>query len=170
MAIDPADFLTPPKRRRMHVWFSDPALGVNVGVWDTTRMQEAFGPYPGDAFVIVLDGAFAMIDGAGRGAPVETGRSVALRNGVPVSWMQAGYLRKVFLTLHDPHAPTPVIASAEGGVVVLDPGAELTDADDASLSDSGAEQRDRVLFTNDAGAMVVSGSWLKFSNDVHRAW
>lgn len=158
MDLDPADFQSPLPRQNVHVCFSDPALGMNVGVWDTTSMQEAFGPYPGDEFIVVLDGAFAMIDGAGRGVPAHKGQSVVFRNGAPVSWMQPGYLKKFFITLLDPKAPTPKIESAEGGIIVLDPDAELTDADDVSHSDSGAKQRDRVIFTNDAGTMDV-GLW-----------
>lgn len=158
MTLDPADFRSPLPRQNVHVHFTDPALGLNVGVWDTTSMQEAFGPYPGDEFIVVLDGAFAMIDGDGRGVPAHKGQSVVFRNGIPVSWMQPGYLKKFFITLLDPNARTPQIASAEGGVIVLDPDLELSDADDVSHSDSGAKQRDRVIFTNDAGTMSV-GLW-----------
>jgi len=158
MTLDPADFQSPLPRQNVHVCFSDPVLGLNVGVWDTTSMQEAFGPYPGDEFIVVLEGAFAMIDGQGRGVPAHQGQSVAFRNGAPASWMQPGYLKKFFITLLDPKAPTPQIESAKGGVIVLDPDQELTDADQISWSDSGAKQRDRVIFTNDAGTMDV-GLW-----------
>ena len=158
MTLTQADFHSPLPRQNVHVYFSDPALGLNVGVWDTTSMQEAFGPYPGDEFVVVLDGAFAMIDGNGRGVPAHKGQSVVFRNGTPVSWMQPGYLKKFFITLLDPKAPAPQIDSAEGGIVALDPELELTGTDKITRSDSGAKQRDRVIFTNDAGTMSV-GLW-----------
>lgn len=158
MELDPADFLSPLPTQHIHVAFSDPALGVTVGTWDTTSMQEAFGPYPGDEFIVVLEGNFAMIDGQGRGTPVEAGQAVVLRDGAPLSWMQAGYLKKVFMIVDDPNTPTPQTDSAEGGVLVLPPELRLDEGDAVSTSDSGAKQRDRVLFTNAAGTMTV-GLW-----------
>lgn len=158
MELSPDDFQSPLPRQNVHVYFSDPALGLNVGVWDTTSMQEAFGPCPGDEFIVVLDGAFAMIDGNGQGIPAQKGQSVVFRNGAPVSWMQPGYLKKFFITLLDPDAQTPQINSAEGGIIALEPDLELTDADEVSYSDSGAKQRDREIFNNDAETMTV-GLW-----------
>lgn len=156
--LDPADFQSSLPRQHVHVYFSDPATGVNVGVWDTTSMQEVFGPYPGDEFIVVLEGAFAMIDGQGKGVPAHKGQSVVFRNGIPISWMQPGYLKKFFITVFDSNAPKPQIDNAEGGVIVLDPDLTLEDGDETILSDSGAKQRERVLFANDAGTMTV-GLW-----------
>lgn len=158
MTLDAADFQSPLPRQNSHVYFSDPAFGLNVGIWDTTSMQEAFGPYPGDEFITVLKGAFAMIDGAGRGVPAEKGQSVIFRNGTPVSWMQPGYLKKVFLTLYDPDAPVAQIDRIEDGIIPLDAAGLLSDADEISYSDSGAKQREREVFVNDAGTMTV-GLW-----------
>jgi uncharacterized cupin superfamily protein len=158
MALDPADFQSALPQQHVHVAFADPALGMNVGIWETSPMQEAFGPYPGDEFIVVLDGAFAMIDGHGRGTPAHKGQAVAFRSGAPMSWMQPGHLKKAFITLLPPDTPVPHLPSAEGGVVVLDPAARLTDDDEIAFSDSGAKQRDRVVFTNDAGTMTV-GLW-----------
>ncbi|MCC5984500.1 MAG: DUF861 domain-containing protein [Rhodobacteraceae bacterium] len=158
MTLEAEDFQSPLPRQNTHVYFSDPEFGMNVGVWDTTSMQEAFGPYPGDEFIVVLEGAFAMIDGAGRGVPAHKGQSVIFRNGTPVSWMQPGYLKKFFLTLYDPDAPVPSINRIEDGIIPLEPDAALSDDDEISKSDSGAKQRERVIFTNDAGTMTV-GLW-----------
>jgi dimethylamine/trimethylamine dehydrogenase len=155
--IDPAGFLIPPRSQHMDVPFSDPAIGLSVGVWDRTTMQEAHGPYPGDEF-IVLEGAFAMVDDRGRGMPASAGQSVVFRNGTPTSWLQPGYLRKLFLPLQDPGSPPPRIDRSEGGMIVLDPDAPLTDADTVGVGPGGARQRERVIFTNDAGTMTV-GLW-----------
>ena len=48
MTCDPADFQSPVPTQNLHVFFEDKENGFSVGVWDTTTMQEAFGPYPGD--------------------------------------------------------------------------------------------------------------------------
>lgn len=94
IALDPAGFLTPLPRQHWDIQFSDPAIGLTVGVWDTITMQEAPGPYPGDEVILVLEGAFAMVDGEGRGTLAEAGQSVVFRNGTPTSWLQPGYLKK----------------------------------------------------------------------------
>jgi uncharacterized cupin superfamily protein len=158
LTLDPADFQSPLPRQNGHVYATDPSLGMTVGVWDTTSMQEAFGPYPGDEYIHLLQGAFAMLDAGGNGTPVETGQAVVLRDGAPLSWMQAGYLKKVYMIVDDPGKPTPEGASAEGGVIVLPADQCLSDTDQIAHSESGARKRDRVLFTNAAGTMTV-GLW-----------
>jgi len=94
MECSPADFQSPLPTQNLHVYFSDPDIGLNVGVWDTTTMQEAFGPYPGDEFIWVLEGAFEMLDGDGKAVPVREGESVCFRNATPISWKQEGLLKK----------------------------------------------------------------------------
>ncbi len=159
--LDPSDFQSPLPKQNYHLYYTDPAIGLNVGVWDSTTMQETFGPYPGDEFILVLAGAFSMLDADGKGVPAAAGDLVAFRNGAPMSWKQEGYLRKFYLTLLDPEADTPAIDSAEGGVVVIDPATELTDDSILTASEStgsGVIERERVFFENDAGTMTV-GLW-----------
>lgn len=131
LELDPASFQSSVPLQHYHLYFSDRAIGLNVGVWDTTTMQEAFGPYPGDEFIVVLEGRFEMVDGKGGGVPARKGQSVAFRNGIPTSWKQDGYLRKFYMTLNSDDDPPP-IDSAEGGVIVLDPDLTLADSDTIS--------------------------------------
>lgn len=150
LALDPAAFQSPLPEQTYALVFEDGDIGMAVGVWDTTTMQEAFGPYPGDEFITVLDGGFAMVDGAGETmAAAQAGQSVTFRNAIPTSWKQDGYLRKIYLTLQPPGAETPVIASAADGVRVFDPGRTAS----AEAGPDGVV-RDR-LFRNDAGTMEV---------------
>jgi uncharacterized cupin superfamily protein len=136
--LDPADFQSPLPRQHAHEYFGDEEAGLSVGVWDTTTMQEAFGPYPGDEFIVVLEGAFAMVDGKGGAVRAKAGDSVCFRNAIPTSWKQDGYLKKIYLTWRAPDAVTPQIDSATDGVVVL------------TAADTGS-----VVFCNDTGNMVV---------------
>lgn len=158
MELDPKDFQSDLPEQHVHVYYEDAELGLTVGVWTTTDMQEAFGPYPGDEFMKVLEGRVVMVDGDGGETPVETGQSFLIRNAIPISWKQVGFLRKFFITYLDPNAPTPDIASAEGGVVVLDPDALERRMAPAAESIGGGSQRECVAFTNDAGNMTV-GMW-----------
>lgn len=156
--LDPADFQSPPPDQHWDICFSDADVGLNVGTWDTTTMQEAFGPYPGDEFIFVLEGSFEMLDGDGNGIRAKAGQNVIFRNGAPMSWKQEGYLKKFFILLHDESVPQPELASAEGGVIVLDPDASLTDSDDIIQSECGVTQRECVLWSNETGNMEV-GLW-----------
>ena len=156
MVLDPADFHTVPEQQNLHVYFQDKDLGMSVGVWDTTSMQEAFGPYPGDEFIFVLEGAFKMLDETGDGVDAKQGQSVIFRNGVPVSWKQDGYLKKFYITYLDPRAETPEGLSADGGIQALDADMDLTD--EYLLPDSDPPTREKVLFKNDHGNFEV-GLW-----------
>lgn len=164
MELDPADFQSDLPEQHLHVYFGDEALGLTVGVWTTTDMQEAFGPYPGDEFMWVLEGNVAMIDGDGKETHVKEGQTFLIRNAIPTSWKQVGFLRKFFMTYADPNAPTPEIESADGGVLILDPDAleagltKMDTTDPFEISDETPVQRDNILFTNDAGNMFV-GMW-----------
>jgi uncharacterized cupin superfamily protein len=150
LALDPEDFQSPLPVQHYYLIFEDEAIGLAVGIWDTTTMQEAFGPYPGDEFITVLDGSFSIVDGLGGAVTGHSGQSATFRNAIPVSWKQEGYLRKIYLTLHDPLGQTPEIASAEGGVRILDP---LRSVTGTPAPDGIVEE---VVFRNDAGTMTVS--------------
>lgn len=159
MDLTPYDFHKRPDAQNLHVYFEDEELGMSVGVWDTTPMQEPFGPYPGDEFIVVLDGHFEMMDsvhGSGVNVPCAKGQSVIFRNGVPVSWKQHDYLKKFYITYTDPRAETPRGLSAAGGIQALDPECALTD--DEILPDETPTQRERVFFVNDHGNFSV-GCW-----------
>ncbi|MFK7938342.1 MAG: cupin domain-containing protein [Roseovarius sp.] len=158
MELDPADFQSPLPQQAVHVYYSDPAIGLSVGVWTTTDMQEAFGPYPGDEFMLVLEGRVDMLDADAHAVPVETGQSFVIRNAIPISWRQVGHLRKFYITLTHPTAATPPIDSAEGGVIVADPTALERRMKPEPDSIGGGLQRDAHIFTNDAGTMTV-GMW-----------
>ncbi|NRB36127.1 MAG: DUF861 domain-containing protein [Rhodobacteraceae bacterium] len=155
MTLSADDFHVMPEEQTLHVYFEDKDLGMSAGVWTTTSMQEAFGPYPGDEFILVLDGQFRMLDASGDGVPATKGQCVLFRNGIPVSWKQDGFLKKFYITYMDPLAEVPQIDSADGGVLTMDPGIALTEAD-AMLEHPG--QRDRVLMTNAHGNMEM-GIW-----------
>ena len=164
MQLDPADFQSEMPEQHLHVYFEDEGLGLTVGVWTTTDMQEAFGPYPGDEFMWVIEGQVAMVDGDGNETPVREGQTFCIRNAIPISWKQVGFLRKFFMTYAAPNAPTPEIASAEGGVVVLDPASlaagltKMDTTDPFEIAGDAPEQHDNIHFTNDTGNMFV-GMW-----------
>lgn len=161
MTCDPADFQSPLPTQNLHVYFEDKVNGFSVGVWDTTSMQEAFGPYPGDEFIWVLEGEFRMLDGEGGAVECPNDSCVAFRNAAPVSWKQEGYLKKFYITYLDPKAEVPQIASAEGAIRVLDPEVTLEimgDTEPFEIEGEAPVQHSQTIFTNDAGNFHV-GTW-----------
>lgn len=162
MTCKPEDFSSPLPTQHLHVYYDDPTAGFSVGVWDTSTMQEAFGPYPGDEFIWVLEGEFNMLDGKGGAVHCPTDSCVCFRNAVPVSWKQEGYLKKFYITYLDPKADTPAIDSATGGIQVLDPNVETPLMDDTEpfvIEGPAPVQKNHTLFTNDAGNLFV-GTWV----------
>jgi len=164
MKLDPADFQSELPEQHLHVYFEDEELGLSAGVWTTTDMQEAFGPYPGDEFMWVLEGQVAMMDGDGNATHVKQGETFLIRNGIPTSWKQVGFLRKFYMTYENPNAEAPEIASADGGVLILDPVAlqsrmtKMDTTDPFEIKGEAPLQHDSIAFTNDAGNMFV-GMW-----------
>ena len=151
LELDPQDFQSPLPVQHYGLIHEDEEIGLAVGIWDTTTMQEAFGPYPGDEVITVLDGHFSMVDAAQ--APIiraQAGDCVTFRNGTPSSWKQEGYLRKIYLTLKHPGGETPHIAGGQDGFRVVAP-------DQAPQGTPGADGVTReVIFRNDAGTLTVT--------------
>ncbi len=164
LELERADFQSELPEQHLHVYFEDEALGLSAGVWTTTDMQEAFGPYPGDEFMWVLEGQVAMMDGDGNATHIKKGETFCIRNGIPISWKQVGFLRKFYMTYDDPNAQTPVIANADGGVLILDPDVlhsgmtKMDNTEPLLIKGKAPLQHDNIAFTNDAGNMFV-GMW-----------
>lgn len=159
MTIDPDGYHKVPEIQHVHVYWADPELGMSVGVWHTSPMQEVFGPYPGDEFIVLVDGNFRMMDtrdGTGSEVACHQGQNVIFRNGAPVSWIQDGDIKKFYITYMDPRAAIPQIDTADGGIITLDDDRTLSDA--SLLPDTTTPQRDDVIFTNDHGNFKV-GIW-----------
>lgn len=164
MELDQPDFQSALPDQQIHTYFEDEALGLGVGVWTTTTMQESFGPYPGDEFMCVLEGQVKMVDADNNETLVKQGESFCIRNAIPTSWKQEGFLRKFYITFDHPKAQAPVLESAEGGVMVLNPGRlsegleKMDVTDPFVIKGDSPLQRDSSLFTNDSGNMFV-GMW-----------
>lgn len=164
MELDPSDFQSELPEQYIHVYYEDGDLGLTVGVWTTTSMQEAFGPYPGDEFMWVLEGNVRMVDAEENETLIKEGETFCIQNGIPISWKQEGFLRKFFMTYSNPKATVSHIDSASGGVRILDPvklseGMKPMDnAEPLVIQSDPPLQRDNVLFTNDSGNMFV-GMW-----------
>jgi hypothetical protein len=153
LTLDPAAFQSALPEQHVHIYFQEAALGLTVGVWTTTSMQEAFGPYPGDEFMCILEGRVVMVDGARGETAVETGQTFCVRNAIPISWKQVGFLRKFYMTYAPPGVPTPRLTTAAGGVIVLD--AEALSGRLRVTPDPVLPGRNAIAFTNADGRFQV---------------
>ena len=159
------DFASDIPTQTLHTYFEDEASGLSVGVWTTTPMQEAFGPYPGDEFVWLLEGGFKMADEDGKVLDTYAeGECVYFRNAAPVSWVQEENLRKFYITYEHPDRDVPKDVSTDGAVKAVDSSItpeqmEILDTTDPFIiSGKKPTQRDYNYFTNDAEDMFV-GMW-----------
>jgi uncharacterized cupin superfamily protein len=159
------DFVSDLPTQTIHVYYEDDALGMSVGVWTTSPMQEAFGPYPGDEFVWLLEGGFKMVDGDGNVLDsYEAGECVYFRNAAPVSWVQEENLRKFYITYLSPDREVPVGVPAKEAVKAIDPSiapeqmTDLETTDPFVIAGKKPTQRDYNYFTNDTEDLFV-GLW-----------
>ncbi len=155
--LDPADFQSDLPEQCWHIYYENAELGLTVGVWTTTPMQETFGPYPGDEFMRVLEGNIVIVDEAGNETIVKEGETFLVRSGASVSWKQDGFCRKFFMTYLPPEKPLPELNTASGNVLVLR-AADLEDRLKSSKSKSGVLQSDAAIFTNHNDKMSA-GMW-----------
>ncbi len=119
LELEQEDFQSDLPEQSWHIYFEDAALGLTVGVWTTTSMQEAFGPYPGDEFMCILEGHVAIVGKDGRETFIEEGEAFCIQNGVPVSWKQEGFLRKFFITYNRTEGILPEANSDNNDAFVL---------------------------------------------------
>jgi uncharacterized cupin superfamily protein len=153
LTLDPADFQSDVPQQAWHLTHCDEAAGRYVGVWTTTPMQEAFGPYPGDEFMVILEGQVTMIDANGEETLIKAGQAFCVHNATPVSWKQFGECRKFFVISADPDAEVPADGVPEPGVVVFDVENLAGAPSVQSMPVIGASGRHAQLYQNAAATM-----------------
>ena len=164
MKLDPADFQSDLPEQHLHVYFEDEALGLSVGVWTTTTMQEAFGPYPGDEFMWVLEGSVAIVHEDGHEDVFRAGDAFVIPKGLPCAWKQTESIRKYYTIFEDAKGGMPEKPVADRAIR-LEPkgpaGVGLTKIDLPKTSNFEGEpptQHDHSYF-EDATERLFAGTW-----------
>jgi uncharacterized cupin superfamily protein len=165
MKCDPEDFASELPTQTVHAYYDDEQSGLSVGVWTTSPMQEAFGPYPGDEFIWLIEGGFKMVNGENEVLDAYAeGDCVYFRNAAPVSWLQEEPLRKFYITYLNPRREVPEGVPAQGAVGAVDPSIApeqmevLETTEPFVIEGEKPTQRDYNFFTNDTEDMFV-GLW-----------
>jgi len=144
-----------------HLFFEDEELGLYVGLWDTTDMIEAAGPYPCDEFMWLLEGEAAIKNcKTGQVEKVVAGQSFVIPKGYDCQWRQRGYLRKFFLISENPDEPVPEKPAVEGIII---PGANssleaLVTSDPFRLKNGSAIPKHHVCYKDTTGKFLT-GTW-----------
>tara|TARA_R110001583_G_scaffold46761_13_gene146584 strand:- start:12876 stop:13598 length:723 start_codon:yes stop_codon:yes gene_type:complete len=100
-------FESPTPKQHTHSYYEDEALGLYIGVWDTTDMIETTAPYVCDEFMTIIEGTVGIKNNqTGEIEKVTAGESFVIPQGYDCQWHQHGYLRK-FYVIYEP--PTDAI-------------------------------------------------------------
>ncbi|MCP3676001.1 MAG: hypothetical protein GY829_16255, partial [Gammaproteobacteria bacterium] len=98
-----------------HSYYEDVSKGLYIGVWDTTDMIEAAGPYECDEFMWLLEGSCAIKNNkTGIKENVQARESFVIPWGYDCQWHQTGYLRKFFVIYDHPNETLPGKPTYEG--------------------------------------------------------
>ena len=101
-----------------HLYYEDEEHGLYVGVWDTTSMIEAAGPYGCEEFMWLLEGEVEIKNSqTGAMEAVKAGEAFVIPRGYDCQWHQSGYLRKFFVISERPDKRAPTTGSA--GIIKL---------------------------------------------------
>lgn len=82
-----------------HSDYKNEALGLYIGVRDSTEMTEAAVPFAYDEFMIVIEGTVEIKNNkTGEVDTIMAGESIVIPQGYDCQCHQQGYLRKFYLT------------------------------------------------------------------------
>ena len=91
-----------------HSYYEDEALGLYIGVWDTTDMIEIAAPYTCDEFMSIIEGVIEIKNcQTGTMEKVTVGESFVIPQGYDCQWHQQGYLRKFYVIYEPPTEKIP---------------------------------------------------------------
>ena len=154
-------FVTKLPVQHSHEYYKDDELGLYVGVWDTTDMIEAAGPYTCDEFMWLIEGEAAIRNcQTGEMEKVSAGEPFIIPRGYECQWHQVGYLRKFFVISENPNEPVPDKPTVESIIV---PKADAPMKPQLSsqpflMSDRRPIPKQNVCYRNCSGKFL-SGTW-----------
>jgi uncharacterized cupin superfamily protein len=112
--LDPQLFVSELPVQHTHIYYEDDNIGLYIGVWDTSTMVEAAGPYPCDEFMYLLQGEVEIKNSkTGTMEKVQADEAFVIPKGYDCQWHQTGYLRKFFVISEHPKEKIPTIPVVE---------------------------------------------------------
>jgi uncharacterized cupin superfamily protein len=148
--LDAAMFESTQATQHCHSYYDDEALGLQIGVLDSTDMTDIASPYANDEFMIIIEGRVDIKNNkTGKMETIMAGDSVVIPQSYDCQWHQQGYLRK-FYVRYKPQK-TPEIPVTEN-VIYID---EKSDIPWQETSDG---HRKKTLYQNN-DQRFTSGVW-----------
>lgn len=97
--IDPAMVSEGSAIETGHIFFTNEAATVNVGVWECTPCTEEVSDYPYDQCCFVLEGSLTITDEAGHAETFGPGDAFVIPRGFNGSWRMTERYRNYFITV-----------------------------------------------------------------------
>ena len=116
--LDESMFNSPLPKQHTHSYYENEALGLYIGVWDTTSMIETAAPYACDEFMFIIEGAVKIKNNkTGVIETIMADESFVIPQGYDCQWHQQDYLRKFYVIYEQPAPKKPV---TENVIVIND--------------------------------------------------
>jgi len=164
-AIDPNMFIGKAPTQHDHQFFAEDKIGLYVGLWDTTAVEDIAIPYPCDELIVTLEGEFDMVCADKTATVCRAGDSVTFRSQAPVAWKQeAEYLKKFYVIYDNPNTPKSQNIPVKGAIDIIDlrpDVASLPIMDNTApfeIKGPAPQQRNLTTYTNDNGDFFA-GIW-----------
>jgi uncharacterized cupin superfamily protein len=104
--LDKAMFESTQPTQHRHRYYTDEALGLQIGVWDSTDMSDIASPYAYDEFMIIIEGTVNIKNNTtGKIETIMAGDSAVIPQGYYSQWRQQGYLRKFYVIYKSQETP-----------------------------------------------------------------
>ena len=84
---------------RGHLFFTNAAGNVNVGVWQCTSCTEQIIDYPYDQVCFVLEGSLTITDESGHAETFGPGDAFTIPRGFNGLWQMTGQYKNFFVTV-----------------------------------------------------------------------
>ena len=149
-------FESPLPVQHTHSYYEDEALGLYIGVWDTTDMIEAAAPYACDEFMSLIEGSVDIKNNkTGMLETVMAGESFTIPQAYDCQWHQTGYLRKFYVIYEPNDAPKKPVTE---GVVYYKEKATVDNKSGTPWQETSDGHRKKVLYQNH-NKTFTSGIW-----------
>lgn len=130
--------------------YENKAIGLYIGISDSTDTLDYASPYPHDEFIFIMEGAVKVQNNqTGCIESLVAGDSFVIPNGYDYCWHQQGYLRKLYVKLEEPTIyEKPNIEK----VIYIDK------SSDVPWKDTSDGHRKKMLYQNH-NQLFTSGVW-----------
>jgi len=117
--LDISMFESSQPKQHTHSYYEDEALGLYIGVWDTTSMVEIAASYSCDEFMVIIDGQANIKNNKTENLEIaKAGDAFIIPKGYDCQWQQNGYLRKFYVISEHPNEDMPSKPTAENIIVI----------------------------------------------------